>query len=90
VLRLSLESCALSLGSCALSLGSCALSLGSCALSLESCALSLSKGDNYFATILPGLKFRPGSIAVNSPSIMCTPGAEMSCSSHAACSVPTA
>ena len=44
----------------------------------------------YFGMILPGLRFRPGSMAVNNPSIMCTPGAEMSCSSHAACSVPTA
>src|SRR3712207_2078099 len=44
----------------------------------------------YLATILPGLKLRPGSIAANRPSIMCTPGAEMSCSSQAACSVPTA
>jgi hypothetical protein len=37
----------------------------------------------YFAMILPGLKFRV--IAVNRPSIMSTPGAEMSCSSQAAC-----
>ncbi len=44
----------------------------------------------YWTTILPGLKLLPGSIAANSPSIMCTPGAEMSCSSHGACSVPTA
>ena len=44
----------------------------------------------YFAMILPGLKLLLGSIALNSPSIMCTPGAEMSCSNHAACSVPTA
>ena len=41
---------------------------------------------SYLATILPGLKLRPGSIAANSPSIMCTPGAEMSCSSQGACS----
>ena len=41
-------------------------------------------------TIFPGLRFAPGSVPSNSARNMPTPGAEMSCSSHAACSVPTA
>jgi hypothetical protein len=45
---------------------------------------------SYFGMILPGVEIPTGSMAVNSPSIVWTPGAEMSCSSQAACSVPTA
>ena len=41
-------------------------------------------------TILPGLRLPPGSTPSNRPRSIATPGAEMSCSSHAACSVPTA
>jgi hypothetical protein len=40
--------------------------------------------------ILPGFMFPPGSIPSNSDRIIATPGAEMSCSSQRACSVPTA
>src|SRR5918993_433451 len=52
--------------------------------------LPVTAATGYLTTILPGLKLPPGSMAENNPSIMCTPGAEMSCSSHGACSVPTA
>ena len=41
-------------------------------------------------TIFPGLRFAPGSVPSNRALIIPTPGAEMSCSSHSACSVPTA
>src|SRR5829696_3695815 len=42
------------------------------------------------STTLPGLKFAPGSTPSNSARTIATPAAEMSCSSHCACSVPTA
>lgn len=41
-------------------------------------------------TIFPGFRCLPGSVPVNSALSITTPGAEMSCSSHCACSVPTA